>query len=208
MNEAKDLSFQISESRLPEWRARGGKMPSLGRDAVQRGITFQEFDRKLSPMRQQLVDQGGDARDHGVGALGRKPLHLRNVVPAMNVHVLAFGFKYGIPNDVDLLFDVRFLRNPNYDPVLQPMTGNDREVGEYIESDPALAPFLEKLFDLLDFVLPRYAENGKEEITIGIGCTGGRHRSVYVAKRLAEHLSHAHQAIVSSTARDIGRGQP
>lgn len=124
----------------------------------------------------------------------------------MNVHVLAFGFKYGIPDEIDLLFDVRFLRNPNYDPVLQPMTGNDPEVGAYIESDPALAPFLQRLFDLLDFVLPRYAENRKEATTIGIGCTGGRHRSVYVAKRLVEHLRHNHQAAVSSTARDVDRG--
>lgn len=123
----------------------------------------------------------------------------------MNVHVLAFGFKYGLPEQLDLLFDVRFLRNPNYDPILQPMTGNDPAVGAYIESDDALAPFLQRLFALLDFVLTRYAENVKDEITIGIGCTGGRHRSVYVAKQLVEHLSVTHELAVSSMARDIER---
>jgi hypothetical protein len=207
MNESKDLSFQVSEARLPERRARGCEMPALRPNAVQRRIVFEQLDRKFSALRQQFVDQRGEAGERGVGALGREPLHLRDVVPAMNVHVLAFGFKYGLPDDVDLLFDVRFLRNPNYDPALQPLTGNDPAVGAYIDSDPALAPFLQRLFDLLDFVLPRYAENGKEEITIGIGCTGGRHRSVYVAKRLAQHLSHAHHGVVSSTARDIDRGE-
>ncbi len=120
----------------------------------------------------------------------------------MNVTVIAFGFKYGIPPELDLLFDVRFLQNPNYDPLLQPRTGADADVGAFIERDPALAPFLSLLFPLVDFLLPQYERQAKEQATIGFGCTGGRHRSVYVARRLAEHLRSGARA-VECVARDL-----
>lgn len=106
----------------------------------------------------------------------------------MSVVITAFGFKFGVPLDLDLLFDVRFLKNPNYVPELKPLTGSDAKVGSYIEQDPGYAPFLAKLFDMTDFLLPRYVSEGKSHLTIGIGCTGGRHRSVYIARRLFAHL--------------------
>jgi len=99
---------------------------------------------------------------------------------------VSFGFKYGLPTDLDLLFDVRFLRNPNYEEALAAQTGFDAPVGAYIEEDPSLAPFLAKATDLLVFLLPRYRAEGKTQLTVGIGCTGGRHRSIYVARRLVE----------------------
>ncbi len=99
--------------------------------------------------------------------------------PRLLAFVIAFGFKYGIPLDVDLLFDVRFLRNPNYDDKLQPLTGRDAAVGEFINADPAYEPFMKRVEDLLDFLVPRYLSEGKSQLTIGVGCTGGRHRSVY-----------------------------
>lgn len=120
----------------------------------------------------------------------------------MNVSVVAFGFKHGIPPDLDLLIDVRFLRNPNYDPVLQPRTGADPEVAAFIERDPSLEPFLSKLFPLLDVLLPAYAGSGRPNVTIGLGCTGGRHRSVYVARRLAEHLAADRRWTVRCIERD------
>jgi len=104
------------------------------------------------------------------------------------VVIIAFGFKYGIPLDVDLLFDVRFLRNPNYVSELKALSGSDAAVGAFIEADPAYAPFMEKLRDLLDFLVPRYVAEGKSQLTIGIGCTGGRHRSVYIAQQLVRHF--------------------
>lgn len=107
------------------------------------------------------------------------------------VTIVAFGFKFGIPLDLDLLFDVRFLHNPNYVDVLRPLTGADAAVGAYIETDPATAPFLERLFEMMSFLLPRFVTEGKSQLTVGIGCTGGRHRSVYVARRLFEHLQSA-----------------
>jgi RNase adapter protein RapZ len=123
----------------------------------------------------------------------------------LSVTLVPFGFKYGLPLDLDLLFDVRFLRNPNYDDALRPLTGRDEPVVKFIEADPACAPFVAKLIDVIDFLVPRYVAEGKARLTIGIGCTGGRHRSVYVAEQLAEHLGHNPAVAVSFDPRDIGR---
>ncbi|HVA40584.1 MAG TPA: RNase adapter RapZ [Candidatus Binataceae bacterium] len=121
------------------------------------------------------------------------------------VTIVSFGFKYGLPTDLDLLFDVRFLRNPNYEAALAPLTGNDASVAAFIEDDSALAPFLAKTSDLLDFLLPRYLEEGKSQLTIGIGCTGGRHRSVYVAGRLLERLLGDDRLRPALEERDVDR---
>jgi UPF0042 nucleotide-binding protein len=121
------------------------------------------------------------------------------------VTVVAFGFKYGIPVDLDMLFDVRFLRNPNYVESLRPLTGADPAVAEYIETDPGTRPFLDRLFDMMDFLMPRFVAEGKSQIAIGIGCTGGRHRSPYIARRLCEHLESRVIAEVYIEMRDIAR---
>jgi len=125
--------------------------------------------------------------------------------PALAVTIVAFGFKYGIPLDLDMLFDVRFLRNPNYAESLRPLTGADRAVAEYIEKDPATAPFLDRLYDMMGFLMPLFRSEGKAQITIGIGCTGGRHRSIYVARRLFDHLRGSAPADVFLDARDERR---
>ena len=121
------------------------------------------------------------------------------------VTLVPFGFKYGLPLDLDLLFDVRFLRNPNYDDTLRPMTGDDPEVAKFIEADAACAPFVAKLIDVIDFLLPRYMAEGKAQLTIGIGCTGGRHRSVYIARRLFEHFAKDEALALSIDPRDVVR---
>lgn len=123
----------------------------------------------------------------------------------LSVVITAFGFKYGAPIDLDLLFDVRFLKNPNYVPELKPLTGADAKVGAYIEQDPGYAPFVAKVFDLIDFLLPRYVGEGKSHLTIGIGCTGGRHRSVYVARQLFEHLGRSGIVELHLDTRDTTR---
>ena len=123
----------------------------------------------------------------------------------LSVILVAFGFKFGLPTDLDLLFDVRFLRNPNYVADLAPLTGDDAAVAAFIEGDPALGPFLAKTTDLLDFLLPRYIVEGKSQVTLGIGCTGGRHRSVYVARRLLQDLKGNPQLELTFEARDLGR---
>lgn len=105
------------------------------------------------------------------------------------VNVVSFGFKYGIPMDADLVFDVRFLPNPYYVEELRPQSGMDEPVQNYVLRSDTARDFLERLTGMIDFLLPQYAEEGRYAVTIGIGCTGGRHRSVAVAKALADHLS-------------------
>jgi len=121
------------------------------------------------------------------------------------VTFVAFGFKFGLPTDLDLLFDVRFLRNPNYEEALTSKSGDDPEVAAFIEEDASLAPFLAKVTDLIDFLLPCYLAEGKSQLTIGIGCTGGRHRSVYVAGRLAQRYSGDRRIDVALETRDLVR---
>jgi RNase adapter protein RapZ len=123
----------------------------------------------------------------------------------LSATIVAFGFKYGIPLDLDLLFDVRFLHNPNYVDTLRPLTGADPAVAKYIETDPSTAPFLDRLFEMIDFLMPRFLAEGKSQLTIGIGCTGGRHRSIYIARRLYAHLDKQGQVDLYLDTRDTVR---
>lgn len=106
----------------------------------------------------------------------------------MAVTVMSFGFKHGVPIDADLVLDVRFLPNPYWVESLAELTGNDPAVEEYVLKWPAARRFMEKTIEYLDFLLSQYAQEGRSHVLIGIGCTGGRHRSVVVARRLGEHL--------------------
>ena len=104
------------------------------------------------------------------------------------ITVLSFGFKYGIPMDSDLVFDVRFLPNPFYDPVLKPQTGNDQPVRDFVMSSEMAVTFLDKLEDMISFLIPNYILEGKNQLVISIGCTGGKHRSVTLANELYSRL--------------------
>ena len=106
----------------------------------------------------------------------------------MMVTVLSFGFKYGIPEDADLVFDVRFLPNPYYIDELKPLTGNDKPIKEYVMGFDIAHQFLEKLTDMIEFLIPNYILEGKNRLVIAIGCTGGRHRSVTLANELYNRL--------------------
>ncbi|GIM28216.1 nucleotide-binding protein [Clostridium polyendosporum] len=107
----------------------------------------------------------------------------------LSITVLSFGFKYGIPTDSDLVFDVRFLPNPFYIPDLKPFSGNDEPVRKYVLEHEETKGFLEKLEDMVLFLIPNYVKEGKRQLIISIGCTGGRHRSVSIANALHEKLS-------------------
>ena len=107
----------------------------------------------------------------------------------LGVTVVSFSYARGLPREADLVFDLRFLRNPHYDPKLRPMTGRDRPVAEYIEADPDFPGFWERLTGFLDPLLPRFVAEGKKYLTVAMGCTGGKHRSVLAAEKLAAHLS-------------------
>jgi len=108
--------------------------------------------------------------------------------PETVLTVMSFGFARGVPRNADLVFDMRFLRNPHWDRELKPMTGLDSPVGDYIAEDPAYEDAVAKIEDLLLTLLPRYAREGKAYVTVAFGCTGGRHRSVHVAERVARRL--------------------
>ncbi|HZC19922.1 MAG TPA: RNase adapter RapZ [Rubrobacteraceae bacterium] len=106
----------------------------------------------------------------------------------LSVSLISFGFKHGTPLDVDMLLDVRFLPNPHYDPILRPLTGHDDPIKKAVLGQKDTKEFLSRLCDLLTFLIPRYAAEGKTYFTLGIGCTGGRHRSVAIVEDLARHL--------------------
>lgn len=121
------------------------------------------------------------------------------------VTVLSFGFKYGIPADADLVFDVRFLPNPYYIEDLRPRTGETKEVQDFVMQGDTGTRFLEKLGSLLDFLIPNYVLEGKNQLVIAIGCTGGKHRSVTIAGAVYEHLKTQQELGVKLEHRDIDR---
>ena len=124
---------------------------------------------------------------------------------SLMITLLSFGFKYGIPTDADLVFDVRFLPNPFYVPDLKRKTGMDSEVYDYVFSFPQTKTFIEKLKSMLSFLLPLYAEEGKSTLVIAVGCTGGHHRSVSVARCVAAYLTELGYPAFENH-RDITRG--
>lgn len=119
------------------------------------------------------------------------------------VTVMSFGFKYGIPADADLVFDVRFLPNPYYVENLRPKTGEEKEIQDYVKQGGTADIFLGKLYDMLDFLIPNYVLEGKNQLVIGIGCTGGKHRSVTIANAVYEHLKQQKGLGVKLYHRDI-----
>ncbi len=108
---------------------------------------------------------------------------------SLQVSVMSFGFKHGIPIDVDIVFDVRFLPNPHWDEDLRPLTGRDEPVSQFVMSNPLTQQFVAKVEDLLELILPAYAAEGRSYLTVAIGCTGGRHRSVAITEALAASLT-------------------
>lgn len=121
------------------------------------------------------------------------------------ITVLSFGFKYGIPTDADLVFDVRFLPNPYYIEELRPMSGNDKAVRDYVVDNKKAGEFLEKLVDMVEFLIPNYILEGKTQLVIGVGCTGGKHRSVTLANELYEALGKSDNYGIRIEHRDIGK---
>jgi UPF0042 nucleotide-binding protein len=154
----------------------------------------------------QLISKLRDIADLVIDTSETEVPNLRKIIIAnfarqersLSVVLTSFSFKHGLPREADMVFDVRFLRNPYYDPALKAFTGMDAAVGEYIEKDPGFADFFNSLTALLLPLLPRYLEEGKNYLTIAIGCTGGRHRSVYLVQKLGGFL---HQAGYNITLR-------
>ena len=123
---------------------------------------------------------------------------------ALNVHIVSFGFKYGVPAEADLLFDVRFIPNPYFVESLRPLDGTHAAVKAFLAERPEAREFATRVQDLLDFLVPHYASEGKSYLTITIGCTGGKHRSVALAEEIRAHLA-GRGVPVSVTHRDLGK---
>lgn len=169
----------------------------------------------LAEERQRLENLRGRAH-HIIDTSNFTPQELRHRVAdlftgekaggRMVVHLVSFGFKHGLPLDADLVVDVRFLPNPHYVPSLRPLTGEDKPVRDYVVQWPVTRRFMARVWGLISFLLPHYVNEGKSQLTIGIGCTGGQHRSVVVANILAERIrSEGHTVVVEH--RDINRWQ-
>jgi len=122
---------------------------------------------------------------------------------SLMITILSFGFKYGIPADADLVFDVRFLPNPFYIDELRPQTGNDKPVQDYVKSFPECGEFLDKLTDMLKFLIPGYVKEGKYQLVVAIGCTGGQHRSVTIANELYERMKDQGDYGLKISHRDV-----
>ncbi len=125
----------------------------------------------------------------------------------MSIAIQSFSFKRGLPRGLDIVHDVRFLRNPHWEPALRALTGLDKDVAEYVRADPLFAPFFAKVKDMTDFLLPAYRKEGKSHLSIGFGCTGGQHRSVTLTETLAKDLSDEGW-IVSKRHRELERKAP
>ena len=125
---------------------------------------------------------------------------------SLMVTILSFGFKHGIPADADLVFDVRFLPNPFYIDELKYKTGNDKEVQDYVMSFPEAHSFIDKLVDMIEFLIPNYVKEGKYQLIIGIGCTGGKHRSVTLANELYKLMKNQGDYGLKIDHRDVGQG--
>jgi len=152
-----------------------------------------------------LVDTSRMSPNDLKSRLGRMVLG-RDVAEAMEVDVVSFGFKHGVPLDADLLFDVRFLPNPFYDPALRPLTGLDRPVIDEVMGQPETATYLDEVGGLLQRWIPLYGATGKPRLTVGIGCTGGQHRSVAIAEALAARLAEDFQR-VAAVHRDLPKAR-
>lgn len=107
----------------------------------------------------------------------------------LNLSVMSFSYRHGLPREADIVFDVRFLRNPNWEPLLKDKTGLSNDVQDYVRADDAFAPFLSHIKTMLDLLLPRYQSEGKSYLTVAFGCTGGKHRSVTLAEEVSAYLS-------------------
>ena len=144
------------------------------RDAADMVIDTSELP--LPALRRLVEDRFGLGEGLGAGPV------------ALMVTLMSFAFPAGLPREADMVFDARFLRNPHYDPILRPRTGMDADVAAYVEADPDFLAFFQSVQGLLELVLPRFVQEGKKYATIGVGCTGGRHRSVRIVERLAPIL--------------------
>ncbi len=173
------LQRRFSETRRPH---------PIGGPMVQESIAE---EREMLGAIRALADITIDSSRHTIHELRQKIRTLFERVdtaPSMRITVGSFGFKHGVPTDADLIFDVRFLPNPHYEPGCRYLTGKDRPVADFVAKFPQTQKFIARASEMISFLLPHYADEGKSYISIYFGCTGGRHRAVFIAETVARHL--------------------
>lgn len=193
--EASDAALhrRYSETRRPHPLGEGRVLEAIGAER-----------RKLEPIR-ALADVVIDTSDHTVHTLRawlKNRFAPENAEVKTDITIMSFGFKYGVPLDADLLFDVRFLPNPHFVPELKDLTGNDQPVIEYLDKSEEARETIGRFCELLDYLMPLYQREGKSYVTVAVGCTGGRHRSVAVANAIGKHLNR-NQQHARVTHRDV-----
>src|SRR3954447_12728898 len=197
-----DATEETLLTRYKETRRRHPLAPS---GSVARGIAAERAVLEgLKPHAEAIIDSTGLKastlrRKIADEFLPREPL------TRLAVTFQSFGFKHGPPRDADLTFDCRFLPNPHWEAELRPLTGHDRRVAEYIEREGGLTDFYERLFPLIDYLVPQYMAEGKAHLMIAIGCTGGRHRSVVIAEDLAARYRDRDDVFVEVVHRNIDK---
>lgn len=191
------LKRRFSESRRPHpMQDSGGSLEKAIQD--ERAI--------LAPMR-EMADRIIDTSKfnaHELRSFLKASFGGAHTTAALNVHIVSFGFKYGVPAEADLLFDVRFIPNPYFVDGLRHLDGRNEKVRAFLDDRPEAREFVARIKDLLGFLIPHYASEGKSYLTITIGCTGGKHRSVALAEEIREHFVES-GVPVSVTHRDLGK---
>jgi UPF0042 nucleotide-binding protein len=196
-----DCADEILEKRYRETRRVHPLAPT---GSVEEGI---ERERELLADISRLADHRIDSSPLNVHQLRELVVrHVSGRMPAMIVNLISFGFRHGTPAAAELLFDLRFLRNPHFEEKLRPRTGLDPEVSHYVLENARGRELMERLEELIGYLLPLYDGEGRAYLTIGVGCTGGRHRSVSAAAALAEWLRGRGRE-VNLEHRDVGREQ-
>ncbi len=181
--------------------------PLLSEDIRDIERAIEEEKKMLKPLR--------EAADRVIDTTSYTPHQLRYLIssffrpvasdgPPLVITIISFGFKYGAPLNLDLLFDVRFIPNPNFVPSLKEQKGTDRQVQDFIYEKPTTKEFLRRISDLLDFLIPHYIDEGKRYLTIGFGCTGGRHRSPTIVEYMATHIKDHYKIEPEVIHRDMG----
>ncbi|MDH5493426.1 MAG: RNase adapter RapZ, partial [Myxococcales bacterium] len=191
------LVRRFSESRRPHPLAPGGDLLGAIRRERERVGPLRARATKIVDTTELTVHE---LRRLLVEYVARQPSRSR-----MITRIISFGFKYGVPVDADLVFDLRYLPNPHFVPELRPLTGEDRAVSDFVLAHAEATDLLERLTELLSYLIPRYEREGKAYLTVAMGCTGGRHRSVTFALALAERLESLASAEIVVSHRDSGR---
>ena len=198
--EASDTSLV---SRFSETRHRHPL--EADRSGVQASIAE---ERRILARTRGMADHVVDTTGLSIGQLKDRLFALvpREVRPdELRIDIVTFGFKYGIPLEADLVFDVRFLTNPYWEPTLKPLSGLEEPVRDFVMQQPAASRFLQLVAELLDLTIPAYRREGKEQLRLALGCTGGYHRSIALAEELAARLGEREDIRVSVFHRELGR---